>query len=138
MLRSRSVICCCSRRRATGAAAPRILVTLLLPVLAIQTLPSRSIAIPLGVDIDVSPNPLEGDRAVPEFENSLMVLLPFATHTWPFPSMGCLIRRRFLTRSRNINTDLPTCCSGCPRAVGDDGQDRSKSGGREKIGQGRK
>jgi hypothetical protein len=39
---------------AAGAAAPRILVTLLLPLLAIQALPPRSIAIPAGVDNDAS------------------------------------------------------------------------------------
>jgi hypothetical protein len=66
---------------ATGAAAPRIRVTLLLPVFAIHTLPPKSIAIPLGVDNEESVNPVDGESAAPAFENSLTLLLPLVTHT---------------------------------------------------------
>src|ERR1035438_3044125 len=74
---------------AAGAAAPRILVRVLLPLLAIHTLPARSMAIPVGVDRSVgSAIPPEGEIADAAFENKLTALLPSVTHTWPDPSMA--------------------------------------------------
>jgi hypothetical protein len=74
---------------ATGAPAPRIRVTLLLPVFAIQTLPPRSTAIPAGVDSVGSVIPPDGDTAAPAFVKRLTLLLPeLATHTWPLPSIA--------------------------------------------------
>ena len=58
--------------RAAGAAPPRILVTLLLPLLAIHTLPPRSMAMPLGEESEESVNPPEGDSAVPALLNRLL------------------------------------------------------------------
>jgi hypothetical protein len=67
---------------ATGPATPRILVTLLLPVFAIHTLPPRSTAIPPGVDNSVgSIIPPEGEITDAEFENRLNAPLPSVTHT---------------------------------------------------------
>ncbi len=72
---------------AAGAAAPRMRVTVLLPLPVIQTLPPRSMAMPPGV-VDPVVYPAEGEMAVPELESWLTVPLAFAIQTRLVPSMA--------------------------------------------------
>jgi hypothetical protein len=69
----------------TGAAAPRILVTVFAVLLGTHTLPEMSTAMPPGV-LPEPEKPVEGDTAAPALLSTLTVPFEFATHTWPRPS----------------------------------------------------